>query len=58
MNIQEMDVIRLKDGQIGTVMNAYKDSRFFTVDIESSDGQWELHDVSEDRIDRVLWRSK
>ena len=56
MDVETLDVIQLKDGRIGTVVSCYKDHRFFTIDVETADGEWDLYDVGLDSIETVLWR--
>jgi hypothetical protein len=57
MEIDELDVIKLKDGREGTVVHKYPKAIIpQAYEIEFDDGDTET--IREDEIDKVLWIAK
>ncbi|EFC90844.1 hypothetical protein L2W58_04745 [Dethiosulfovibrio sp. F2B] len=55
--IDELDMVKLRDGTEGTVVHVGSGGSFYTVEVESSDGDWELFDVLIDKIESVIWKN-
>ena len=50
IRIKDLDVIKLKTGEIGTVVHSYDDTHF-TVEIEDGD----LRDIDINEIENIVW---
>jgi len=56
MIISELDVVKLKDGREGTVLEVFDHSKTFMIEIANEDGEM-LDDpvVKEDEVKEVIW---
>lgn len=54
MKINQYDVVMLKDGREGCVVEIYGDGEIFDVDIGSSPNDWDNITVNRDEIERVI----
>jgi hypothetical protein len=55
--ISELDVIKLRDGRKGTILEVHPGEIFFTVERETSEGDWEIFDVKLESIESILWKN-
>ena len=55
LNINTLDVVRLKDGQKATIVEIFEDRAFY-VDIGSSPEDWDTIFVTIDDVEAVIWR--
>lgn len=56
MKIEELDVIRTKDGREGTIVHVFKvEDLPQAYEVEFDDG--ELETIQEDQISQVIWKS-
>lgn len=59
MKINELDVVRLKDGREGAVVHIYSGGQAYCVEIADNYGQTlDLVDAEEKDIAAVIWRAK
>ena len=59
MKINELDVVRLKDGREGTVVHIYPGRQAYCIEIADADGQTlDLVDAEECDIAEVTWTFK
>ena len=59
MKINELDVVRLKDGREGTVVHIYPCGQAYCVEIADDQGQTlDLVDAEKSDIVEVTWKAK
>ena len=59
MKINELDVVRLKDGREGTVVHIYSGGQAYCVEIADDQGQTlDLVDAEKSDIVEVTWKAK
>lgn len=56
--IEEFDIVLLKDGRKGAVVEIMGDQVWFMVDVGSSPSDWETIDVERDQIVKIIDRPK
>ena len=56
MRISELDVVKLKDGRLGTVIEVLKTGEIFLVEIVDERGRTqEMPTIKADEIEQVTW---
>lgn len=54
--IKQFDIVRLKDGREGTVLEIYDFSNLPRgYDIESSEQEGEIATVTDEQVDEIIW---
>ncbi|MCQ4935022.1 hypothetical protein [Anaerotignum propionicum] len=53
MQIHQYDIVKLKDGRVGCVVEKFSDTDFL-VDVGSSPADWDTIDVKLDQINNVV----
>lgn len=56
--IEEFDIVLLKDGREGAVVEVMGDQAWFMVDVGSSPADWETIDVEREQIVKIIDRPK
>ena len=53
--MKEYDVVKLKDGREGTIVEVFADA--YDIDIGSSPEDWETITVKKEDVEKVIWTS-
>lgn len=57
LEVELFDVVRLKDGREGAVVEIYRSDRDTGYEIEIAQSAMELVTVSKDEISEIIWKS-
>jgi len=56
--VEELDIVRLKDGREGTVLEVFdKPGLPLAYELEFDGPGWQLETVKADQVDKVIWKA-
>ena len=58
MKIDLFDIVLLKNGQEGTIVDILANGKAYVVDVEISDNEYDQLIVEKEDIKRVIWKMK